>query len=290
MQFYKEDIRFENPFLSMKIFAANRVVDAISRWHHHKEVEILVIAEGVLHVFVEDEQYMLRAGELVLIGANQLHRDRSYAEEGTMRYFVLQFDIHDYFEQSTMPYYRFLSETDYPWSKLNYIFGNNDTARESIVDSVKQIYDESQTKREGYEIAVSLLIKKIVLTLLRSDNRHFPHHRENNDLLRLRPVLDYIEQNVCGKIQVEEASRIVNMSYYYFVKYFKKVLGMSFLEYVNYKKIKRAERILLTNEVNVAQVGEEVGMPNMAHFYKMFRKYNDCSPHDYRKKMAEWSK
>ncbi|WP_409345330.1 helix-turn-helix domain-containing protein [Paenibacillus sp. MBLB4367] len=289
MQFYKEDIRFENPFLSMKIFAARRDVDAISPWHHHKEVEILVVSEGVLHVFVEDEQYMLREGELVIIGANQLHRDRSYVTEGTMRYYVLQFDIHDYFEQSTMPYYRFLSETDYPWSKLNYIFEQNRLAQETIVDSVKQIFQEAQTKQEGYEIAVSLLIKKIALTLLRSDKQHFPHHRENNDLLRLRPVLDYIEQNVCGKIQVDEASRIANMSYYYFVKYFKKVLGMSFLEYVNYKKIKRAERILLTNEINVAQVGEEVGMPNMAHFYKMFRKYNDCSPHDYRKKMAEWT-
>lgn len=291
MQVQKEDIRFENPFLSMKIFSSSRSHDVMTtNWHYHKEVEFLVVMDGVLTVFVDEEQFVLQQGDIALIGANQLHFDRSQAKDGPMSYYVLQFDIHDYFEQSTMPYYRFLSESDFPWSKLNYIFAENNDARQTIYDAVTEIYAEAQRKLEGYEIAVSLLIKKIVLTLLRSDKRNLLRHRENTELLRLRPVLDYIEENVCDKIQVEDACKIANISYYYFVKLFKKALGMSFLEYVNYKKIKRAERILLTDGMTVAQVGEEVGLPNMAHFYKIFRKYNACSPHDYRKKMTEWTK
>ncbi|MNY48019.1 HTH-type transcriptional activator Btr [compost metagenome] len=111
--------------------------------------------------------------------------------------------------------------------------------------------------------------------------------KEQGELLRLKPVLDYVEAHLGDKIQVEEVSRIANVSYYYFVKYFKKVMGMSFLEYVNYKKIKKAERILLTKDVSVSQVAESIGMPNMAHFYKMFKKINQCSPNEYRKK-REW--
>ena len=109
-------------------------------------------------------------------------------------------------------------------------------------------------------------------------------------MIRLKPVLDYIDANIEHKIQVEDASRVVNVSYYYFVKYFKKVLGMSFLEYVNFKKIKMAERYLLTKDMSIAEVGEAIGMPNMAHFYKLFKKFNDCSPNEYRKKMQEWRK
>ena len=85
---------------------------------------------------------------------------------------------------------------------------------------------------------------------------------------------------------MEEVCRIANVSYYYFVKYFKKVMGMSFLEYVNFKKIKKAERMLLTQDVSVTQVADSIGMPNMAHFYKVFKKYNQCSPNEYRKKMG----
>ena len=81
---------------------------------------------------------------------------------------------------------------------------------------------------------------------------------------------------------------MANVSYHYFVKLFRKTMGLSFLEYVNYKKIKRAERILLTKDLSIAQVGEEIGMTNMAHFYKMFKKHNQCSPNEYRKKLQTW--
>jgi len=78
------------------------------------------------------------------------------------------------------------------------------------------------------------------------------------------------------------------MSYYYFVKYFKKTLGLSFTEYVNYRKVKSAERLLLTKDLSISEVSDRVGMPNMAHFYKMFKKYNECSPKQFQNKMLQW--
>jgi YesN/AraC family two-component response regulator len=59
---------------------------------------------------------------------------------------------------------------------------------------------------------------------------------------------------------------------------------------VNFRKIKWAERILLTKDLSISEVGERIGMPNMAHFYKMFRKYNECSPKEFQKKMLAWGK
>ncbi len=288
MQFYNEIVHYENPFLSMKIFQCRRNVDAIGNWHYHKELEILLVLEGVLDVYIEEEFHSLKSGDVLLIGSSQLHRDRSY-EDGNLNYIVFQFDIEQYFDQSTMPYIKYFTDTNRPLSRLNYIFTEHPEARRDIYDCVTEIYKESQTKSEGYEIAVSIFIRKIVLTLLRNDTRKLLNYKDDADLARLKPVLDYVEQNITEKIHVEDASKFANISYYYFVKYFKKVLGMSFTEYVNYKKIKRAERILLTNNMSVAQVGEAIGMPNMAHFYKMFKKYNNCSPHEYRKKMLEWT-
>jgi YesN/AraC family two-component response regulator len=189
-----------------------------------------------------------------------------------------------------MPYFRFFSETSTPLSRLNYIFQENPESRELVRETVREIYKEWTTKKEGYEIAVNILIKRILLTLLRSDTRKLLSCKDSAELIRLKPVFDYVERNLDGKIHVEDASRAANISYYYFVKYFKKAVGMSFMDYVNMKKIKKAEKILLTKDISVAQVGEQIGMPNMAHFYKIFRKFNRCSPHEFRKKMQEWGK
>ena len=289
MEIFKENIQYENPFLCMKLFETNRRLPGEScSWHHHKEMEILVQLAGNLEIHVEEESYKLGPGDVIFIGSSQLHRDRILTNE--CRYYVFQFDMQYYMEPSVMPYYKLFFEPDFPLSRLNYIFRENAEARQIVQECIQDIHKESNEKTEGYEIAVSLLIKKIFLTLLRNDSRKLLHHPESADLQRLKPVLDYIEEHIENKINVDEASRVANVSYYYFVKYFKKVIGMSFLEYVNFKKIKRAERYLLTKDLSIAVIGETIGMPNMAHFYKLFKKYNDCSPNEFRKKMSEWTK
>lgn len=283
---YNEIIPFDHPFMSVRIFDAIRKQDGGSKWHYHKELEILVIRDGLLEVHVEDDQYVMKAGDVLLIGAKELHRDKIYEKPG-ISYIVCQFDIEQFLENSTLAYYRTIAEPGFPLHKLNYILQENPDIRRTVYDAVSEILSETKEKRTGYEMAVSMLIKKIMLSFYRHDSQGMLRLKEQGELLRLKPVLDYVEAHLGDKIQVEEASRIANISYYYFVKFFKKVMGMSFLEYVNYKKIKKAERILLTKDVNVSQVAESIGIPNMAHFYKVFRKYNNCSPNEYRRKM-DW--
>jgi AraC-like DNA-binding protein/mannose-6-phosphate isomerase-like protein (cupin superfamily) len=288
VEFYNEKISYENPFLSMRIFRNFRAEDATTRWHYHKEIEMLLVLEGKLDVYIEEELIHLDKEEVVLIGSSDLHRDRSWADPG-LNYVVFQFDLQHYFDQSTIPYLRYFSETGQSLSRLNYILQENDKAKAVIVQCVKDIFAEWMKKEDGYEIAVSILIKRILLTLLRNDTRNILRYKDQTDHIRLKPVFDYIEQNLHTRIGVEEASKAANISYYYFVKYFKKVLGISFMDYVNFKKMKEAEKILLTQDISVAQVGEAIGMPNMAHFYKTFKKFNHCSPHEFRKKMQAWS-
>jgi AraC-like DNA-binding protein len=280
-----EQITFENPFISLRIFQASSSRDGGSKWHYHKELEILCILEGRLDVNVEESQYVLQGGDVIIIGAKELHKDRCYQQYG-LKYIVLQFDIEQFVENSTLNYFRSISQPGFTLHKLNYIFEEHPEVARQALESVKEILHEVQGKREGYEMAASLQVKSIMLALLRNDTRQLIRLKERGDMTRLKPVLDYVEENLENRIQVEEVCRIANVSYYYFVKYFKKVMGMSFLEYVNFKKIKKAERMLLTQDVSVTQVADSIGMPNMAHFYKIFKKYNQCSPNEYRKKMG----
>jgi AraC-like DNA-binding protein len=289
VQIYNEKVPYPNPLMPIRIFKHRRYREWYVDWHYHKETEILVILEGMLDVYIEDEFHPLKAGDVLLIGSSQLHRDRSHAGV-RLKYMVFQADLGQYFEPSTMPYLKRLLGMNVPLSRLNYIFRENNDARARVIRCVEDIYAEARSREEGAELAVSIRIREIMLTLLRSDTRQVLPRQEPHEISRLKPALDYMEKNLTGKIQVEEASRIVNMSYYHFVKSFKKAVGMSFVDYLNFQKIKLAERLLLTRDVSIARVGEEIGMPNMAHFYKVFRKFNHCSPKEYREKMREWGR
>ncbi|CAM4327066.1 helix-turn-helix transcriptional regulator [Paenibacillus tarimensis] len=288
MEAYNEKVDFENPLLSLRIFRSIREDDLFISWHYHREIELLLIDQGELDVYIEDEYHHLTPGDIVVIGSSQLHRDKSTS--GPLDYYVLQFDIDQFFDHSTMQYIRFFTETKNPLSRINYIFKERPHVKEKIAGFIREIFEEAAAKPPGYEMAVSILIKNILLLLLRNDPERALEEGEDFDRIRLKPVFDYVEANLTSRIHVDHVCKLANMSYYYFVKFFKKAVGLSFTEYVNYRKIKWAERILLTEDRSISEIGEKIGIPNMAHFYKMFKKYNDCSPKEYQKKMLAWNR
>lgn len=285
MEAINEKVVYENPLLSIRIFRAQRQEVGYTNWHYHKQLELLLVLDGKLDVYLEEDSYHIRGGDLLIIGDSELHRDRSSKH---LDYIVLQFDLEQFFDHSSIPYIRYFSDSQVPLSKVNYIFKENETIKTQTAACIEGILKEASRKETGYELAVSILIKQILLLLLRGDTRKILVEQDNFDKVRLKPVLDYVENHLTDRIQVEEVCKIANMSYYYFVKYFKKTIGLSFTEYVNYRKVKWAERILLTKDLSISEVGERIGMPNMAHFYKMFKKYNDCSPKQFQRKMSTW--
>ena len=79
-------------------------------------------------------------------------------------YYVLQFDLDKFFDPSTMPYLRYFNETQHPLSRLNYIFREQPEVRAEIAECVKRIFDEAAAKSIGYELAVNILLKRILLS------------------------------------------------------------------------------------------------------------------------------
>jgi len=284
----KETIEYENPLLSLKIWQVTRERNGGIGWHYHPECELLLVQEGSLNLDLSNETYEMLAGDVVILGNSQLHRDHS--GNGYLSYIVLQFDLNTYFDQSTIPYLQYFNETKVPLSAMNYIFRENPEARREAAECIRQIHQEALNKDSGYELAVNMLIKKLLLILIRNDSRGLLADQDRVERIRLKPVLDFVEAGINDRIVVEDACKLANMSYYYFVKFFKKIMGLSFTEYVNFRKIKRAEQLLLTRDMSVSEVGESIGMANMAHFYKMFKRYNGCSPKEFQRKMLAWGR
>jgi len=289
MQARQEKIEYENPLLSIKVWQAIRSSDIVYTWHHHPECELLLVQSGRLDVEVNGETHVMGEGDVVVLGSSQLHRDRSYGDS-QVQYLVLQFDLQAFFDQSTISYLQYFNETKVPLSAMNYLFKENADARREAAACILEIYEEARRKEAGYELAVNLLIKKILLVMIRHDKMGLLAGQDRVERIRLKPVLDYVEAGITGRVTVEDACRLANMSYYYFVKFFKKSMGISFTEYVNFRKIKTAEQLLLTRDLSVSEVGDRIGMPNMAHFYKMFKRFNHCSPKEFQRKMLAWGR
>jgi AraC-like DNA-binding protein/mannose-6-phosphate isomerase-like protein (cupin superfamily) len=296
---HNELVDYQNALLRLKIWQIsssdpipNPVPDPIQksgvppvfRWHYHKEVEFVAIMEGSLSLQTKHDTRVLQSGDVYVVGSSQLHRTKKESS-APLNYIVCQFDLAQHFDESTMPYLHYFNEVHRPLGQLNYMFRQDPEVQSQAYALIMDIFAESQTKSKGCELAISASIRRLLLLLLRNDSQGILHGAESDELTRLQPVLDYVEQHLDEKIAIGQACAVLNLSYHYFIKYFKKVMGLSFIDYVNYKRIKKAERLLLTQALSIIEVGEAVGIPNMAQFYKLFKRHNRCSPKEFKMRM-----
>lgn len=297
-----EQVIYQNPFLAIRIWQIdgnNSIPEEIKRkveqdwrqkryteWHYHEEVEFLLILKGELTAYSTEEQLVLRDGDVALFGSSEPHSTLP-TNEGNISYLVFQIDLRQYWDQSTLNSMRHFSEVLRPLSALNYIYKEYPEVRTRTAELIRDIYAEMNSGRIGYELAVASRIKDMLLLLLRHDTRMKLNYNDDQLTYRLQPALDYVEERLGGKLSVSEVSSMLSMSYTHFIKMFKKAFGMSFSDFVTYKRIKKAEQQLLTGDQSIAEVAESVGIANVGHFYNLFRRHNDCSPKQFRDRLKK---
>ncbi|KRF07255.1 AraC family transcriptional regulator [Paenibacillus sp. Soil766] len=286
-----EEVVYQNPLLFLKIWEIKHDYPHYGlpdpwTWHWHKQVEFLVVTQGQLAIQTKDTYTVMDAGDVMLLGSSQPHRTHKYSEE-PLHQIVFQIDLTQHFDLSTLAYLHLFSELTHSLEPFNELFRSNRSVRASAYQLIRHIHDESQTRTIGYELAIVAAIKHLLLLLLRNDKRDLAGLTEDSGISRLRPALDYIDEHLTERITVEDMCRILNLSYHYFIKYFKKVMGLSFIDYVNYKRIKKAERLLLTGDLSIMEISYEAGIQNMAQFYKLFKRYNQCSPKEFKQRLRD---
>lgn len=284
---FQEPIHYQNPQLCIKVWKFSHIGDeqfGPQPWHYHKEIEFILVLEGIHEMYTPSQSYKLHPGEVMVIGSSQLHKPQIRAGQQAS-YLVLHVDLEPYFDPAMMHYTRHFMEVMNPLDDLNYLFSKYPNVQAEVGKILLHIHEEVMQRKKGYEIAVSMHIKHLLLTLLRNDDEQLLSAHEYVDADLLRPVVAHIEKNLGDKIDMAEVSRLAGMSYVYFSKYFKKKMSLSFTEFVNRKRISKAKRLLVTGNMNITDIADAVGLENMAHFYELFKRFNGCTPKQFKENM-----
>ena len=104
-----------------------------------------------------------------------------------------------------------------------------------------------------------------------------------HNVLRLRPVIDYIREHFKEKIYIEKLSDMINVSADYFTKMFKDSIGKTPIDYINAMRTNHAIKLLATTDMSMAEIADDIGFCNPNYFHKIFKQYMDVSPLAYRK-------
>lgn len=92
----------------------------------------------------------------------------------------------------------------------------------------------------------------------------------------------YVSEHQGEAISLEEISKALHVSTFYFCKMFKKATGLTFTDYLCRVRVERAKGLLLDPNLRISEVAFEVGFGSLTHFNRVFRKLVGESPTDYR--------
>ena len=85
------------------------------------------------------------------------------------------------------------------------------------------------------------------------------------------------------RTNVEEIADLAAVTKPYFIKIFKSEFGFSPIQYINKKKVERAQLLLYTTEQTVKEVAYALGFCDQNYFIRLFRKVTGITPQKYRK-------
>lgn len=109
-----------------------------------------------------------------------------------------------------------------------------------------------------------------------------PHVWTHDD--RMKQVLHHIHSHISESIDLEELSEIASVTKPYLIKLFKREFGYSPIQYINTKKVERAQLLLYTTNMSVKELAYTLGFNDQNYFIRMFRKVEGITPQEYRRK------
>lgn len=102
-------------------------------------------------------------------------------------------------------------------------------------------------------------------------------------------IVSYIEKNYVN-CTLNDLAEHFNYHEKYICSLLKNYYGKSFKEIQTESRMKYAERYLLHSSLSIYEIGQKVGFNNQNQFYKMFEKYYNQTPKQFRKNHENTSK
>ena len=107
---------------------------------------------------------------------------------------------------------------------------------------------------------------------------------EEKDESTVARACKYIQENFRRELSLDDVSKEVNVSPYYFSKLFKEEIGENFIDYLTALRIGNAKELLRRPVLSVREAGLQSGYADPNYFSRIFKKHTGMTPREYRER------
>ena len=248
-------------------------------WHYHPEYELTLIVHGKGTRMVGDHHEYFESGDLVFIGPDLPHTWMSDRHmEGNCKVVVIQFT------KELVQRFIGLEEV----AKINSFLSDAKrglTINSNNNENVKNLIKALPSKTGIDKISVFLQILHLLSTLetrTLASSFYQPLKGAENEK-RINTVCQYIQKHSTEPLTIQKAASIIHLTPSAFCKFFKRITGKTFSDYVNDIRIANVCRDLIATDKQVSTIAFENGFDTLTYFNRIFLKKKGMKPSKYRK-------
>ncbi len=249
--------------------------------------EFLYIVGGEVCVTVGTEVSEVSAGDFLFIPADMVFRVEAVGGPASVRGFVFERQL----IEENMD--NFDGEINYMFYVQSFsrivTFKKDHPIYETLAYCMNEAYEEYISKDVCYRLPVRAYLYLLGSAILRyyAGARNELDRMIYHNVIRLRPVIEYIAEHYGEKIYIETLADMISVSPDYFTKMFKDSIGTTPIDYINGVRVNHSLRLLTMTDTPVNEIAEKTGFSNPNYFHKIFKAYMVTSPLAYRKSAAK---
>lgn len=250
-------------------------------WHYHPEFELTLIVEGRGRRLVGDNHENFDHGDLVLLGPDLPHTwvgDDNAPEP--MAAVVVQFSgefIRRFTELEELSAIHQLLLR----ARQGISFGGTHWAEAApVLEHLKRLPQQQDVEKITGLLHILQTLTGMEQQTLVSARYQPPKGNENEQ--RINKVCQYVQQHATEQLTIQQAAALIHLSPGAFCKFFKRITGTTFSDYVNDIRIARVCHQLMTTDHPIADIAFENGFETRTYFNRVFLKKTGVSPRQYR--------
>lgn len=281
---FQHELIIPNEGLPFKIFLfEGRHGNYEREKHWHTSIEIFAVLKGRLTFFLNEEEYPLEAGGLIIINSNEIHSIHAPRKNETV---VLQIPLKQFEKYFTAQrFIRFTSAARVAKDQKSKAPDNR-----KLAFFIEELYKVYRAREEGWEYRTMALYYNILYLMVRDYRETEAAQEEIQDSRRLdalSKITTYMREHYNEDLKLSDLAGTFGYSDAYLSRMFQKYAKVNYKTYLQDIRMAYAYRDLMNTDRTISQIALDNGFCSSRGFSGEFQKRYGILPSEMRKEIKQ---